>query len=70
MTDADRIVAARVLVAEIALALDCAEVALAQGHVAMGEASLLAAMGAADAVVGMLGGRWTNSLDTGREGVA
>ena len=56
MTDADRIADARWLVAEITHALDCAEVAMAQGHVAMREAALLAAMGAADAVVGVLGG--------------
>jgi len=57
MTDADRIAAARALLAEIAHALACAEVAMAQGHVALREAALLAAMGAADAVVGVLGGR-------------
>ena len=70
MTDADRILAARALLAEITHALDCAEVAMAQGHVALREAALLAAMGAADAVVGVLGGDGTNSLDTGREAVA
>ena len=70
MTDADRILAARALIAEIAHTLDCAEVAMAQGHGALREASLLAAMGAADAVVGVLGGDGTNSLDTGREAVA
>ena len=70
MTDADRILAARALIAEIAHALDCAEVAMAQGHVALREAALLAAMGAAEDVMGALGGHWTNSLDTGREGVA
>ena len=43
---------------------------MAQGHGALREASLLAAMGAAAAVVGALGGHWTNSLDTAGEGVA
>ena len=57
MTDADRIAEARWLVAEITHALDCAEVALAQGHAAMREAALLAAMGAAEAVGRVLGGR-------------
>ena len=57
MTDADRILAARALLAEITHALDCAQVALAQGHVAMREAALLAAMGAAEDVIGALGGR-------------
>ena len=70
MTDADRIVEARRLLAEITHALDCAQVALAQGHVALREASLLAAMGAAAAVVGALGGQWMNSLDMARERVA
>ena len=56
MTDADRIAEARWLVAEITHALDCAEVALAQGHAAMREAALLAAMGAAEAVIKGLGG--------------
>ena len=40
MTDADRILAARALVAEIAHALDCAEGAMAQGHVALREAAV------------------------------
>ena len=57
MTDADRIAAARALLAEITLALDCAEVAMAQGHVAMRESALLAAMGAAEAVGRVLGGQ-------------
>ena len=57
MTDADRIAGARTLLAEIAHALACAEVAMAQGHVAMREAALLAAMGAAEAIVKRLGGR-------------
>jgi len=56
MTDADRILAARALLAEIAHALDCAEGAMAQGHVALREAALLAAMGAAEAVGRVLGG--------------
>ena len=70
MTDADRIVAARALLAEIAHALDCAEVAMAQGHAAMREASLLAAMGAAEGIIKGLGGQPTNSLDMLRESVA
>ena len=61
MTDADRILAARALVAEIAHALDCAEGAMAQGHVALREAALLAAMGAAEAVGRVLGGRLENN---------
>ena len=56
MTDADRILTARAFVAEIAHALDCAEVAMAQGHVALREAAFLAAMGAAEAVGRVLGG--------------
>ena len=57
MTDAERIAQARWLVYEITHALDCAQVAMAQGHVAMREAALLAAMGAAEAIVMRLGGR-------------
>ena len=57
MTDAERIAEASRLLVEITLALDCAEVALAQGHVAMREAALLAAMGAAEAVGRVLGGQ-------------
>ena len=57
MTDADRIVAARALLAEIAHALDCAQVAMAQGHAAMREAAILAAMGAAEGIIKGLGGR-------------
>ena len=57
MTDAERIAEASRLLVEITLALDCAEVAMAQGHVAMREAALLAAMGAAEAVGQVLGGR-------------
>ena len=64
MTDADRVVAARALLAEIAHALDCAQVAMAQGHAALREAAMLAAMGAAEGIVKALGGRLTNSLDT------
>jgi len=64
MTDAERIAEARARVAEIAHALDCAEMAMAQGHVAMREAALLAAMGAAEAGGRVLGGRLTNCLDT------
>ena len=56
MTDAERIAQARWLVYEITHALDCAQVAMAQGHVAMREAALLAAMGAAEAIVRRLGG--------------
>ena len=61
MTDAERIAEASRLLVEITLALDCAEVALAQGHVAMREAALLAAMGAAEAVGLVLGGRLENN---------
>ncbi len=61
MTDADRILAARALLAEITVALDCAEVAMAQGHAAMREAAMLAAMGAAEAIVRGLGGRLENN---------
>jgi len=61
MTDAERIAEASRLLVEITLALDCAEVALAQGHVAMREAALLAAMGAAEAVGRVLGGRLENN---------
>ena len=61
MTDADRIAEARRLVAEIAHALDCAEVAMVQGHVALREAGLLAAMGAAEDVGRVLGGRLENN---------
>ena len=57
MTDADRIATARALVVEITHALDCAQVAMAQGHVALREAALLAAMGAAESIVKGLGGR-------------
>mgnify|MGYP001578860982 CR=1 FL=1 len=56
MTDADRIVAARALLAEIAHALDCAQVAMAPGRAAMREAAMLAAMGAAEGIVRVLGG--------------
>lgn len=56
MTDTDRIITARALLAEIAHALDCAQVAMAQGHAAMREAAMLAAMGAAEAIVQGLGG--------------
>ena len=55
MTDADRIVAARDLVAEIAHALDCAEVAIHQGHAELCEAAVTAAMLAADGVIRALG---------------
>ena len=57
MTDADRIVAARALLAEIAYALDCAQVAMAQEQAAMREAAILAAMGAAEGIIKGLGGR-------------
>ena len=57
MTDADRIVAARALLAEIAHALDCAQVSMAQEHAAMREAAMLAAMGAAEGIIKGLGGR-------------
>ena len=57
MTDAERIERARWLVYEITYALDCAQVAMAQGQGAMREAALLAAMGAAEAIVKGLGGR-------------
>src|SRR3990167_7634031 len=57
MTDTERIKQARGLLAEITHALDCAEMAMAQDHVAMREAALLAAMGAAEAVGRVLGGQ-------------
>ena len=55
MTDADRIVAARVLVAEIVHALDCAEVAIQRAHAELREAALIAGMLAADGVIRALG---------------
>ena len=63
MTDADRIATARALVVEITHALDCAQVAMAQGQAAMREAALLAAMGAAEDVGRVLGGQYI-FLDT------
>ena len=57
MTDTERIKQARGRLAEITHALDCAEMAMAQDHVAMREAALLAAMGAAEAVGRVLGGQ-------------
>ena len=56
MTDRERIAQARGLVAEITLALDCAETGLDVGSVVVLEASAIAAMLAADAVVTILGG--------------
>jgi len=55
MTDGDRIAVARALVAEIAHALDCAEVAIHRGHAELLDVALIAGMLAADGVIRALG---------------
>lgn len=56
MTDAARIARARQLVAEIAHALDCADLGRLSGDAGLREASLIAAMLAANDLIHSLGG--------------
>ncbi len=56
MTDTERLSEARRLLIEIRHALDCARVGQEQGHLALREAGMIAAMLAAEAVVKTLGG--------------
>ena len=55
VSDSARIERAKILVAEIAHALDCAEVAIHRGHAELLDVALIAGMLAADGVIRALG---------------